>query len=566
MKKVLILISVSMIGFLFIFITSSRIIYADELESINSKLADLHNALQSSEKATATNEKNLASLTSRLTAIKNQVDKIETDIVKKEADIKDGEERLAKQKKLLDERVASYYKNKGRATDALLQIILSDNLTMLFKQFAYQQSLLDGDRKSIVRIVLLVKDVEEKKLALEDERTRLIPIKEEIAKQSSFLEGEVLSAKKFQQGLKTQIASLTAKQQQIINQRQSGLNLPRSAGSSVGRCVDDRTVDPGFAPRIAFFTYGAPHRKGLNQYGAWGRAKDGQNEEQILSEYYPGMSLRKDYDTNATITTTTGWSGTVEDYVKRIYEVPDSWTDNNLAVLKAQAVAARTYALNSMQRNGSICTTESCQVFKPDPKGGNWEQAVNATAGWVLMDGGNPGFTQYASTHGGYILNLNKFDGKGGAPNSFSELNERAYDRESPWFYCDWGSRSEYNKTAWLKPSELADIANVILLARADSSTSEKLYQQDKPHPYGGEIWNTDRVKQELKSKGISPFDNISDVSISADFGSGKTTGVTVSGDGKSQSFGGDEFKGWFNLRAPANIQIVGPLFNVERQ
>ncbi len=29
---------------------------------------------------------------------------------------------------------------------------------------------------------------------------------------------------------------------------------------------------------------------------------------------------------------------------------------------------------------------------------------------------------------------------------------------------------------------------------------------------------------------------------------------------------GGAEFKDFFNLRAPANIQIVGPLFNIERR
>ena len=267
----------------------------------------------------------------------------------------------------------------------------------------------------------------------------------------------------------------------------------------------------------------------MNQYGAWGRAKDGQNEEQILQAYYPSLTLKKDYDQGAQINVEGQGTFSIEDYVKRIYEVPDSWTDNNLAVLKAQAVAARTYGLNSMQRNGSICTTEACQVFKPEPKGGNWEQAVNATAGWVLLDGGSPGFTQYASTHGGYILNLGKFDGKNGNPGNFAELNERAYDKDSPWFYCDWGARSSYSNTAWLKTNEVADIVNVILLARADSSTGDHLYQTDKSHPYGGEVWSEDRVKQELRTRGISPYNTVSDVTISADFGLGSTSSVNLS-------------------------------------
>ena len=276
-----------------------------------------------------------------------------------------------------------------------------------------------------------------------------------------------------------------------------------------------------------------------------------------MSEYYPNLSLKKDYDQNATVNVDGHGTFNIEDYTKRIFEVPESWP---METLKAQAVAARTYALNSMQRNGHICTSEACQVFHPEEKGGRWNEAVEATRGWVLMDGGNPGFTQYASTHGGYVLNLGKFDGSGGNPGSFGELNERAYDKESPWFYCNWGSRSEFDGTAWLKPSEVEDILNVIDLARRDSGTSDKLYQPDKPHPDGRDVWSPDRVREELRSRVGSPIDSVSNLSVGVDFGSGKTT--SISGGGISAT--GDEFKSWFNLRAPANIQIVGPLYNVE--
>ena len=178
------------------------------------------------------------------------------------------------------------------------------------------------------------------------------------------------------------------------------------------------------------------------------------------------------------------------------------------------------------------------------------------------MDGGSPGFTEYASTHGGYILNIGKFDGRDGNPGSFSELNDRAYDKESPWFYCDWGYRSEYANTAWLKSEEVADIVNTLSLVKRDSSTAENLYQLDKPNPAGKETWSADKVKQELRSKGGSPIDQASSISVSADFSSGRSTTVTINGE----SFSADEFKDRFNLRAPANIQIVGPLFNVERK
>lgn len=492
----------------------------------------------------------------RLNDIKARIGVLGQEIVKKEAEVAKGEKALEYQEGLLKSRVYSYYKNSNKQTLDMVTVLLSGNLSDSLRDFFYQKSIVDRDRDTITKVVLYIKNLEEIKAQLTNEKNALASLQTEADRQLAVLQGEISKTRQ-------KIAQLSARQQDLIRAKQAALNIPRSAGTTARGCSDDRNVDPGFSPRLAFFTFGAPHRNGLNQYGAFGRAKAGQNEEQILQEYYPNMSLKKDYDQGAQVNVDGHGTFSIEDYVKRIWEVPNSWGDEGgMAALKAQAVAARTYALNSMQRNGHICTTESCQVFRPEEKGGKWGEAVEATKGWVMMDGGSPGFTQYASTHGGFILNLGKFDGSGGH-GSFGEIQANAYDKESPWFYCDWGARSQYSNTAWLRPSEVADIVNVILLARKNSSAGEHLYQTDKPHPDGGETWDQERVKREL---GSEAFNNVSDVSISADFNSGKTTSVNVSGDGKSVSIGADEFKNWFNLRAPANIQIVGPLFNVEKR
>lgn len=524
---------------------------ADWQEDYNGLMKEL----ESTKKLLNSQEADFEKINQQLDQIKQRVSYLEKEIINKTAEVKKGEDALVYQKGLLDERTKSYYKNINKNTLTLVSFLIAENLSESLQNFFYQKSLVDDDKNTIIKIVMYIRNLEEKKKQLEEENIKLAAIKVEVDRQSKILAGEISQTRQ-------KIAELSAKQQQLINQRLASLNIPRSAGTSLRGCTDDRSVDPGFSPRLAFFTFGAPHRNGLNQYGAKGRADAGQNADQILQEYYPNMSLKKDYDQGVQVNVDGYGLFNIEDYTKRIYEVPADWP---METLKAQAVAARTYALNSMQRNGHICTTEACQVFKPEEKGGRWNEAVDATKGWVLMDGGNPGFTQYASTHGGYILNLSKFDGNGNHGNFF-EVQSNAYDRESPWFYCDWGARSGYGNTAWLKPNEVADIVNVILLARADSSTSDRLYQTDKSHPYGGEVWNEERVKQELKNKNINPFNNIYDVFISADFNSGKTTSITLSGDGKSESFSGDEFKNWFNLRAPANIQIVGPLYNVEKR
>jgi peptidoglycan hydrolase-like amidase len=312
---------------------------------------------------------------------------------------------------------------------------------------------------------------------------------------------------------------------------------------------------------------------GLNQYGAWGRAKAGEGYESILRAYYNFDSIS---DANAQIRVDGYGTYSLDDYVKRVYEVPDSWTDNDMAALKAQAIAVRSYVMAYTNNGaGSICTTQQCQVFKPDPKGGNWETAVNATSGKVMMQGGNPIKAFFSSTHGGYVYNTGDLQGWSSTPftkravdatgtiASFGDLNSKAYDRESPWFYCDWGGRSAYGGTAWLKPEEVADIVNVMILAAQDSSSQSHLVQTDKPNPDGTDTWDAGTVRSKL---GGSAFNSISSVSVSADFGTGRVTSVTVNGDAGTKTFDGNTFKTYFNLRAPATIQIVGPLYNVERK
>jgi peptidoglycan hydrolase-like amidase len=534
---------------------------ADELDEITKQLESLKNELQGK-------EANFQSLNNQLQDIKSKVSYLETEIVKKEKEVKTGEKALSYQRNILNKRARSYYKNINKNAASLINLFIAENLSESLQNFFYQKTVVDQDRSTIIKIVLYIKDLEEKKESLQSEKTRLASVKEEINRQTKTLSGEIAQTRQ-------KIAELSAKQQNLIAQKLAGLNIPRSAATSLSGCVDDRDKDPGFSPRLAFFTYGVPNRTGLNQYGAKGRAESGQNAEQILNAYYTSFELKRDYDTGININVD-GYGGyNIEDYVKRIYEMPANWP---IEALKSQAVAARSYALAYTNNGqGSICTSQSCQVFKPDEKGGLWNQAVEETKGWVMVQGGSPIKAWYSSTHGGYVLSTSELPGwsstswtkhaidtTSGSASSFSDLQANAYDKSSPWFYCDWGSRSSYNNTAWLKSDEVADIANSILLAKLDSSLGDHLYQPDKPHPYGGEVWSQDKVKSELKSRGENPFNSVSSVSVGVDFSSGKTTSVSVSGDRGSVSFDGKEFKDWFNLRAPANIQIVGPLYNVE--
>lgn len=573
MKKIVLL--AFLLLFLFPIPYSLFPISADEIEDLQKQINELSKAREQSVAATKPLEGQLDSLKRQLAQIQASLNNLSANIKKKQNELDTREEKLVKQQVLLEERVRAYYKRSFLATP-LVVILSSTHPGDLFRELSYRQTVTREDREVITSVTAEVEDLLTQKEKLEKDKASLSFLQAEVDKNAAFLGGEVKKAKAYQADLQSKIVELSAKQQEILAARLATLNIPRSAATLLGGCIDDRHIDPGFSGALAFFTYGVPNRVGLNQYGADGRGRAGQSAETILNAYYNNFELKKDYSTDININVNGFGSFNIEDYVKRIYEMPGSFHPE---ALKAQAVAARSYALAYTNNGqGSICTTEACQVFKPEPKGGAWEEAVNATRGWVMTSGGSPIKAWYSSTHGGYVLSSGEIgwnstsftkhgvDTTGGSAGGFDELASSAYDKASPWFYCDWGSRSQYNKTAWLKPEELADIINTLLLVKTDGGTAEHLYQVDKSNPAGTDTWDSERVKQELKNKGITPYSNISSVSVGADFNSGAATSVNVSGDGGSQSFSAGDFKNRFNLRAPANIQIVGPLFNVEKK
>lgn len=535
-------------------------------DRLDTCIAEIEREIAALKPAHERNKQELAQLREQLRVIRGQIANISNQVNILEQSIFKREEDLALQEALLTQRIRSFY-IRSRVYSPILVFLSSSSATELTRELALRGQAAAEDRRIIEDLAVQIFELRADKETLEKSKAGLERIQAQVDAQAEFLAGEV-------QKVESYLATLTAKQQSFIAQKLASLNLPTSLGAGPLFCVDDRDgkYDPGFRPAFAFFTYGIPHRVGMNQYGAFGRANAGQSHEDILRAYFDNFSFEQKDNINITVD---GYgSMPLETYLLGIHEVPESWP---LEAQKAQAIAARSYAL-SFTDNGakSICTTQRCQVYKQPHKSGAWKTAVEQTAGKTMVSGGQPITAWYASTAGGYTFRSSDVgwgerswtkrlrdtsSGVGG----FGDLQGSAYDRDSPCFYAAQGGRSEYSKSAWLKAEEVVDIANVILLARADSSTREHLYQTDKPNPNGVDTWDAGRVKQELQSRGITPFTSVSSVSVSADFGLGRTNTVTVSGN-RSESFSGDEFKDWFNLRAPANIQIVGPLFNVERK
>ncbi|HEV8571820.1 MAG TPA: SpoIID/LytB domain-containing protein [Actinomycetota bacterium] len=115
-----------------------------------------------------------------------------------------------------------------------------------------------------------------------------------------------------------------------------------------------------------------------------------------------------------------------EDYLKGIAEVPRRWP---VEALKAQVVAARTYAMVRLRRPSDearalrydLCATTACQVYtgmgvEAGPWGERWVRAVEETSGQVLLYQGNPAETLYFSTSNGRTFGNERVFGGGPLP------------------------------------------------------------------------------------------------------------------------------------------------------
>lgn len=531
-------------------------IYADEVEDLQKQINDLNKSLDASKAATKPLEGQLDSLRRQLAAIQINLQVLSVKIQSKEKDLDIRTEKLAEQQVLLESRVRSYY-IRSFLSDPLSVILSSQNSAGIFRELSYRSATTKEDQRVITSITGEVGDLLAQKEKLEKDKVTLAVLQAQVDKNAASLGTEINKAKAFQKDLSTKIADLSAKQQAIIAAK-SG-NFTTSVGDVP--LADDAnsrpTFNPGFSPAFAAFSFGAyTHRNGMSQYGAKGRAEAGQTAEQILAAYYPGSTLKKGASVPDTINVIGVGTRKFEDeYMKRIYEMPNSFPKE---ALKAQAVAARTYAL---RQGGSICATESCQVFKDSNKGGAWEEAVNETRGWILEGGPN---SQYSSTTGGYGNNSG-WDTKCGSKDCWTG---DAYEKlaGSPWFYKGWYKDRNGSSCGrghpWLNSEEMSDILNSWIVYQSGDS-------KDRISPIDTSCWpgnpfNLSEMRSKANDHG-GAVTSVSSVSVTYS-NSGSTASVAFSTNKGSIQVSGSDFKTIFNLRAPGYVSIKSPLFNMEKK
>lgn len=523
-------------------------------------------------KANTTNKEDLAGLQNQIIRLQGQIKAMDGQLVKLSKDIFDREVKIGVKEALLGAKVKQDY-IRQREQPILLVLFSADTANDFFKDLAYREKLAQQDRQVILEVSGEIKNLNDQSANLKRQKDGLAGLAVRVDKQATFLAGEVDKANKYVTDLGSKIAALSARQKQLLAERTG------TFATTVGDVplADDPGArpdyNPGFSPAFAVFSFGAPHFRGLSQYGAFGRAKAGQSAEDILHAYYGGIEIKKDYATGINISVQGHGTVDVETYVKRIYEMPGSWGDEGgMEALKAQAVAARSYALAYTNNgSGSICATESCQVYKPSNKGGKWEEAVNATRGWVLVHNGQPFSAWYASTSGGhqdaYTANGYTTPGFWDTTSNWTHWAEGAWEVKggSPWFYKGWyrlrSGQSCGRSHPWLNTEEFSDIVNAAIVY-ANGGDASGIFPTDTCMGSAG--WDRGRMASEADKYG-GRITSISSFQVVHSQG-GYTDKVIFSTNRGEVTISGANFNKVFNLRAPGALAVKSGLFNIEKK
>ncbi|MCD4756618.1 hypothetical protein K8R20_03325 [bacterium] len=394
-------------------------------------------------------------------------------------------------------------------------------------------------------------------------------------------------------GLKAELSDL---QYQLLIVRQGGTNVNINSVPASSSDVNGSLA--GFmanAPSNTFgvFSIGAyTHRNGMSQWGAKARDDAGQSYSTILDAYYPGTQTRtgtvviNGSSRNIMENITVDGYGTMsfeDSYLHGIREINGAWNvAGDMDVLKAQVIAARTYAVRRTNNGASsICATQSCQVYSSSHYTGAWVQAINETRGQILTDGaGNPVSTQYAAVHGGWS-NTSGWDTTNG--NGNGDWMANAYDSISgvSWFYKTWYRYSyTYGNTVnwdscyrnpWLTQAEMSDIVNAyqvwVAHNRSDSrivpiTINDPCRLRGNP-PSGANPYS----HSELRNLAAKPVTSVS-MAVTSN-GGGSTSNVTFYTNAGSFSMSGNDFKTIYNMRAPGHLRIPQSGFvhvNVEKK
>lgn len=587
-----VLVFVLLAGFLF---GGSNVSYADELSDINKKIEKTNKKLKDLSGDRDALVAKIDELTKNLTATKEDITELDQKIKELESKLAEINAQLEVKRKELSSRIElrdlalrEYYKDSMLSDlDLFLASVNASGFQQVSQTYASQKAVSAQIRKTIEFLNAGIfeyetdkKDAEDLKNSVNSQKEKLVVLRNNLVAEQVEVQEDLNSLDDEIKKVNSNLSELTSKQQEILREKFGATSESNTIGDS--ERASSSLPNPSFKPAFAFFTYGYPHRVGANQYGMYGRSKSGQKYKDIIKAYFKDVEVGGSCDKSKTIPVKGYGNLNLENtYMLGIAEMPEGWGGSGgYEALKAQAVLARTYALNYIyyywdSKSGtfkkkspvSICTTQQCQVYNGGKKSGYWKKAVEETCGQVMTYKGAPATAWYASTSGGYTRSAGQVWG-GDRPwvkgirdaKCSGNLFDCAYDGpqygNSPWFHKAWGT-NKATGNAWMKKEDVADIFNSYLLSEKKSS-----YNKYLSHPTKGG-WSYDKVEVELEKLGVEPVGDVKKV-YTKDDGTGYTTSVVLeSSNYSSKSFDGYKFKSIFNLRSSGTLVLWTSFYDV---
>jgi peptidoglycan hydrolase-like amidase/peptidoglycan hydrolase CwlO-like protein len=541
-----------------------------EYESTSKKLNDVKSRADSV-------AQRITQLSSQLSVTQWEISSLQNDINQLEGDLDLINEILGERRETLQEKIqirnsiVRNYSKRGVLNDLeiFLRVLpLSKSLTgfqyatyhyIFEKTFTTDMiAVIGGINNEINEYEREKKEAEDLKVELESSQQSLLAIASQLALQTDSerqvlggLQNEQSSLENHLSDLAKAINELSAEQQSI---------LAAKAGDGLGTVGDYEQAEqklpkPGFSPAFAASSYGAyTHYNGMSQYGAKGRAEEGHSYKDIIKFYYK-TDVKKESSFPKKIAVQGHGELDFQYYLYGIAEMPSNWP---MEALKAQAIAARTYAYRASK---PICTTEYCQVFlksKADNVPTRWKEAVDSTKDMILSGGTT---SQYSSTTGGYINNVG-WDTYGSWP-------AKAYEKKagSPWFFKAWYTQgySPSSSTCglsspWLDDKEMADILNALVVWEKGTSSDRDRISPITTSCWGGKPYSMKAMAERADELG-GGYSRVNHAKVEISNG-GFTSVVILQTDRGEVRVDGTKFRTAFNLRAPGYIALKSRLYD----
>src|SRR3990167_7340460 len=241
---------------------------ADELEEVTNKLEAIKKEQTKLSSDIDTLSKDLGATQGQINDFTSRVNSTKGEITKMEEALKDRSQKLSQQEEVRNLRIRNYYKKTQ--VNPLLSLFGDKGLSANAEEVFYETAALSETKNIIESLNREISgfrqnkdDLEAIKKTQEANLAKLNSLKAQIASKKNQVQGQL-------QAVENEIKSLSARQQQLLAEKVG--SFVTSVGEVPPSDDDQHVVNPGFSPAFAAFSFGAPHRVGMSQYGAYGRA------------------------------------------------------------------------------------------------------------------------------------------------------------------------------------------------------------------------------------------------------------------------------------------------------